>query len=83
MLLMLRIFRLSRYIINTRNGRMNEKEDELHIMRGLADKYSSFANSVVKSSEKVGSLSQTFRANEGAGVVVCNYLIPSKCLGLI
>lgn len=64
------INRLSRYIINTRNGRMNEKEDELHIMRGLADKYSSFANSVVKSSEKVGSLSQTFRANEGAGVVI-------------
>lgn len=83
MLLTLRIFRLCRYIINTRNGRVNEKEDELRLMRGLVEKYTSFANGVVKASEKVGSLSQKSPANDGAGVVVYSPLIPSKCLGLI
>lgn len=79
MLSSLRIFSLTRYIINARKGKIIEKEDELQIMRDLVEKYSSFASSPVKSNKNAGSLSQSSLANVGVGVVVCNTHIPLKC----
>lgn len=59
---------------------MNEKEDELQIMRDLTEKYSSLLGNIIESREKDGLLTQTSIFNEREGVVVSKNLVPSPKL---
>lgn len=56
---------------------MNEKEDELQIMRDLTEKYSSLNDNIIEYREKDGSLAQTSIVNEREDVVVSDNLVPS------